>query len=353
MVRRWIWIIAAFFVSAWTWSLCSAETITFKSGRTIEGTVIEKTDEYIKVDSDGKIWKILYRQMDQQAVDQMQGRDRDPLEGKPAALPQGSNETAEKENYGADFNGGLKEKGRENSKETGLFPVPFYGDLLPLGPASSETSPVESSLAGSADDSPDGFAPFDSCIHNSDEGKAFSCYDKAQQKKIDDSVLELILRRYCNDIFALDLGHTSVTDNGFQHLVACSHLVSVSLRGLAINGEGLQYIGMLPNLKRLDLTKSDITSDAIRWLEGAPSLKTLILLDTNVTDATLEYIVKIPNLEELNLEETSVTDASISRLGSLKKLRVLVVEKTRISEDGVGELRRLLPVCQINPAIGR
>jgi len=322
MVRRWIWIIAAFLVSGWPWSLCSAETITLKSGRTIEGTVIEKTDEYIKVDSDGKIWKVLYRQMDQQAVDRMQGRDEDRLEGKPAVLPQESN-------------------------ETGLFPISFDVDLLPLGSAPLDDSSLESSPVELSANSSQGSTPWDSCIHGSNGGMAFFCADELQ-KQIDDAALELIGQSYSSSISELNLQYTRITDNGLQYLAAWSKLVSIDFEDALITGEGLRYIRTLPQLKFINLEGTRITSAAIQALEGMESLVVLKLKGTSVDDAVLEYLEKIPNLEELNLGVTLVTDASVDRLGALKNLKILYVGESRISEKGIQNLRRMLPACQIN-----
>lgn len=46
----------------------SAETVTLKSGRTIEGEIIEKTDDYVTVDTGKQSMKIRFRLMDQRSA---------------------------------------------------------------------------------------------------------------------------------------------------------------------------------------------------------------------------------------------------------------------------------------------
>lgn len=45
-----------------------AETITLKSGKVIEGEIVEKTDEYVKIDTGDQYMKIKFRMMDEGSV---------------------------------------------------------------------------------------------------------------------------------------------------------------------------------------------------------------------------------------------------------------------------------------------
>lgn len=80
-------------------SLASAETIKTKSGKIIEGDVIEKTDEYIKVQTNDQLWKIPVNQLDKRTKNSLGGLAVDRLKSREDSLvdKRASNNTLRKE----------------------------------------------------------------------------------------------------------------------------------------------------------------------------------------------------------------------------------------------------------------
>jgi len=58
-MKRFVFLLMVLLIA----TITSAETIKLKSGKVIEGKIIEKTDEYIKIDSGEQVWKIKNRDM--------------------------------------------------------------------------------------------------------------------------------------------------------------------------------------------------------------------------------------------------------------------------------------------------
>ena len=50
-------------------SLASAETVTLKSGKVVEGEIVEKTKEYLKVDTGSRVVKIPFKMIDPSEVE--------------------------------------------------------------------------------------------------------------------------------------------------------------------------------------------------------------------------------------------------------------------------------------------
>jgi hypothetical protein len=71
------------------------------------------------------------------------------------------------------------------------------------------------------------------------------------------------------------------------------------------------------------------------------------LYDTGVSDAGLKDLAALQHLKELNLSGTQITDAGLKQLAGFPQLQVLYLNATKVSDAGINELRKSLPMCQI------
>ncbi len=184
---------------------------------------------------------------------------------------------------------------------------------------------------------------------------------------------------------ALDLAYTKITDGALAYISPLSNLRVLNLANTQISDAGLKHLSTLTNLKALDLESTDITDSGIEYLKdlkelrslnlfhtkatgglalrGAPvsvsdhgakvisglgSLSELNLHGASLTDAGIAEIAKLGNLKILNLSATGITDASVENLSRMTTLRTLDLEGTDITPVGLRKLRAALPNTVIN-----
>ena len=98
----------------------------------------------------------------------------------------------------------------------------------------------------------------------------------------------------------------------------------------------------------LNLAHTKVSDDGLKAVEPLKNLRRLHLENTKITDAGLTHLKNLSNLEYLNLYGTQVSDSGLSDLEGLKNLRALYLWQTKVTPDGVEKLKKALPQCQIN-----
>ncbi len=146
---------------------------------------------------------------------------------------------------------------------------------------------------------------------------------------------------------SLDLRRTKVTGTGLVHLKGMTKLEVLYL-GRTVTDAGLVHLKDLTNLKELDLDHpANVTDAGLVHLKDLTMLKSLELRGTKVTDTGLVHLKGMTKLETLNLFGANVTDAGLAHLEGLVKLQQLVLYSTKVTGAGVFKLRQALPNCRI------
>ena len=101
------------------------------------------------------------------------------------------------------------------------------------------------------------------------------------------------------------------------------------------------------NVAALDLGRTRITDEALASVAHMPRLVKLDLRQTNITDAAILHLAGLDNLRSLNLFSTKVTDASVEAIAKLKRLEAVYLWQTKVSAAGVKRLRDLRPDLRV------
>jgi serine/threonine protein kinase len=130
------------------------------------------------------------------------------------------------------------------------------------------------------------------------------------------------LARTIPGLSTLDLGLTSITDKGLEHLKALKGLAKLVVPNTQIMGPGLASLG--PNIRELDLRSTKVSDAAMARLANLKALTHLNVVNTEVSDAGLKHLQGLPNLVELHAIRTRVTEAGVQKLRAvLPKCSVL------------------------------
>jgi hypothetical protein len=150
-----------------------------------------------------------------------------------------------------------------------------------------------------------------------------------------------------DDLHALDLSHSHVTDIGLLHLSHLKGLKVLELTSTSIGDNGLSAISALENLQSLGLSHSMVTTSGLVHVKNLLQLREIWLSSNNVDDDALDYFKDMNILVQLGLSGTKVTDAGLNKLAHLKKLLRLYLFNTKVSHNGTQALRLLLPELRI------
>lgn len=116
-----------------------------------------------------------------------------------------------------------------------------------------------------------------------------------------------------------DLLGGSVTDADLALLDALEPtLVSLNLGGTSITDEGVATLGRFSHLERLHLDRTATTDAGVEHLAGLSHLRYLNLYSTPVTDAALVTIARLPALEDVYLWQTGVSPEAAALLAALR-----------------------------------
>ena len=119
--------------------------------------------------------------------------------------------------------------------------------------------------------------------------------------------------------YHLTLGEKA-TDEQLKPLAELSgdEVYALNLAGTSITNAGLAPLAKLSGLHRLHLEKTEIGDEALKHLAGLQNLEYLNLYATQVSDAGLEHLKGLENLKKLFVWQSQVTAA-----GSLKLKQAL------------------------------
>ena len=151
-----------------------------------------------------------------------------------------------------------------------------------------------------------------------------------------------------NDLQAISLTNTQVTDKELSHLQKLTGIQSIDLSNTKIDGTGLAYLNKLQRLKSLDLTLTAVTDTGLVNLKQIPSLQSLNLSKTKISDHALDIVKELPGLEALDLYSTNVGDAGLQRIQQLTQLQSLNLGWTQVTDAGLSYLTGLTQLRKLN-----
>lgn len=109
--------------------------------------------------------------------------------------------------------------------------------------------------------------------------------------------------------------------------------------------------GVAEQLTWLDLGNTSISDNGIAFIAPLKNLTRLHLQNTGVTDEGLVHLKDLHYLEYLNLHGTSVSDDGIQHLSNLKNLRQLYLWQTNVTGEGIAQLKESLPGVEISMGV--
>ncbi|MEX1238950.1 MAG: c-type cytochrome domain-containing protein [Cyclobacteriaceae bacterium] len=112
------------------------------------------------------------------------------------------------------------------------------------------------------------------------------------------------------------------------------------------------FVKVSEQLTWLNLGGTSVTDEGLAAIGTFKFLTRLHLGNTQITDEGLEYLKELPYLEMLNIYGTRVSDEGIRHLSSLKNLKKLYVWKTQVTEEGALRLEKALPGLEVNLGTG-
>ena len=161
-----------------------------------------------------------------------------------------------------------------------------------------------------------------------------------------------------DDLQAIDLANSDLTDAGMENLKGLTGLVSVSLNCTDVSDRGLLYLpksvrnlelmetcvqgkglARFSELWRLLLKVSDHTDGGMKYIAPMKSLRNLVLNRTRITDAGLAYLSCLPELTDLSIAHTRVTGAGLKMLAQAPKLEMLILAGADIDDRAMKGLQ--------------
>jgi tRNA A-37 threonylcarbamoyl transferase component Bud32 len=140
----------------------------------------------------------------------------------------------------------------------------------------------------------------------------------------------------------LDLGQTSVTDAGLEHLTGLADLTSLTLTGTRVTDAGMRHVAELRRLQSLDLQFTPIGDAGVKHLAGLTRLRTLKLYGPRLTDAGMADIGRLKDLSVLSLDDSDITDEGLKHLAGLTGLTSLRLSSSRrVGDEGMKSVGRL------------
>jgi Leucine Rich repeat len=142
------------------------------------------------------------------------------------------------------------------------------------------------------------------------------------------------------NIEALSLLDTAVTDDGFGELLRAQALVEISIISDELSGYALWVLSQLPALRSLQIHHGPRIGDSgMQNLSRCVSLCELYLRETAVTDGGLAHIGELPRLWSLILDDTNISDEGCMALAGMPQLSLLSLCRTRVSGHGLAAVR--------------
>lgn len=187
---------------------------------------------------------------------------------------------------------------------------------------------------------------------------------KVEGPGITDAAMPALVR--LENLAALALQRTSVTDDGVAQLIPLKNLKELSLFGSPVTNAVFTPLAQLPRLQKLQLRQTKIGGQPIGDLSRLQGVVDLELAETDLGNEAMPAIAQLPRLQRLNLWLTKIddsglaalpagsdlrllnldnvagiTDASMPRIGSFGKLELLHLGGTSITDAQLTELYKL------------
>lgn len=102
------------------------------------------------------------------------------------------------------------------------------------------------------------------------------------------------------------------------------------------------------NIVALDLGRTIITDAAMKSVARLPRLLTLDLRQTQVGDAGLEALASLKKLQTINLYGTQVTDQGLKHLARIKSLRNVYIWQSKATKAGAKQLTAAIPGVKVS-----
>lgn len=102
------------------------------------------------------------------------------------------------------------------------------------------------------------------------------------------------------------------------------------------------------NIVALDLGRTIITDAAMKSVARLPRLLTLDLRQTQVGDAGLEALASLKKLQTINLYGTQVTDQGLKHLARIKSLRNVYIWQSKATKAGAQQLTAAIPGVKVS-----
>lgn len=140
-----------------------------------------------------------------------------------------------------------------------------------------------------------------------------------------------------------------LTDTGLKNLKLSATVTALDIGGCPkVTDIGAKEICRFENLQSLSLRETQITDATILELKKLKHLTELNLYGCqNITDGCAATLGEMTQLTSLNLNRTNITTASVKDLANLKQLKTLKLLCKRISPTSVEELKKQLPIANI------
>jgi hypothetical protein len=133
------------------------------------------------------------------------------------------------------------------------------------------------------------------------------------------------------------------TDGDLMLLTELENLRALSLGGTQITDAGLETVGRFTQLEALYLYRANVGDAGLAHLGDLSNLRELSLAWTNVTDEGLRSLQLMRQLAELDVAWTAVSDEGLAHLEGLKNLQAMVTQGSDVSDDGFALLQQAIP----------
>jgi tetratricopeptide (TPR) repeat protein/Leucine-rich repeat (LRR) protein len=150
-----------------------------------------------------------------------------------------------------------------------------------------------------------------------------------------------------NEVAAIDLTGTKVTDEWLPHLLAFRQLEKLDLSATNISDKGLGILRDLPNLTELDLSQTMVRGEN---LDGFKHLRWLILSKSELSDLGVTKIATLKEMRHLDLDNTKVTDRGLQALARLQALQYLDLGNTKIANQAFSSWSKRTEIKFLNLA---
>ncbi len=134
----------------------------------------------------------------------------------------------------------------------------------------------------------------------------------------------------------------TATDEQIKQLKNLPGITQLNLwRCDELSPSAMADVAKLGKLQEINLGATNIGDDGLAALGDLSQLERLVLANAPLTDAGLATIAKHGGLLDLDLGSTAITDAGLKQLAALKNLKHLSLAGTAVTDDGIKQLAAL------------